>query len=99
VRQIETQKKRLNDVEDVIPVIVAINKSDLVEGAPLTVEGIREKDQTRVPWLFFASASTGLWKEIPDFVNRDLGRSAVELHKFRVNVKMEHKRFRKWTID
>jgi small GTP-binding protein len=41
------------------PVIVAINKTDLVDGAPITTEEIRAKYGAAFPTMFFVSARTG----------------------------------------
>jgi small GTP-binding protein len=41
------------------PVIVAINKTDLLDGAPITTEEIRAKYGGTFPTMFFVSARTG----------------------------------------
>jgi small GTP-binding protein len=40
------------------PIIIAINKMDLIEGAPLTMDGIREQ-LTEFEYLYFVSAKSG----------------------------------------
>jgi small GTP-binding protein len=41
------------------PIIVAINKTDLFDGAPMTQEEIRAKYGATFPVMFFVSARTG----------------------------------------
>jgi small GTP-binding protein len=41
------------------PVVVAINKTDLLEGAPITTEQIRAEYGKTFPTMFFVSARTG----------------------------------------
>jgi small GTP-binding protein len=51
-------RDRLFDSGERPPVIVAINKIDLLEGAPLTIEAVKAK-LTDFPSLYFVSARTG----------------------------------------
>lgn len=49
----------LHDANENPPVIVAINKIDLLEGAPMTMEEVRETYCEKFPKMFFVSARTG----------------------------------------
>ncbi|KAH0786158.1 small GTP-binding protein [Histomonas meleagridis] len=54
-----TWLERLNSTNAKIPVVVAINKSDLSEGAPITFDEVKEKYSQWLPVFFFVSAKTG----------------------------------------
>ena len=54
-----TWLERLNQKDTKIPVVVAINKSDLSEGAPITFDEVKEKYSQCLPIFFFVSAKTG----------------------------------------
>ena len=41
------------------PIVVAINKMDLIQGAPITIDEIRQQYADRFPLMFFVSARTG----------------------------------------
>jgi small GTP-binding protein len=41
------------------PIVVAINKTDLVDGAPMTTDEIRSRYGRQFPRMFFVSARTG----------------------------------------
>jgi small GTP-binding protein len=56
---IELWEKRLNESGESPSIIVAINKTDLLDGAPITMEAIREQYSAKYPNLFFVSARTG----------------------------------------
>jgi small GTP-binding protein len=56
---LERWHKRLTDADDTIPVVVAINKIDLVDGAPMPVDRVRDAYQDTFPDIFFVSARTG----------------------------------------
>jgi small GTP-binding protein len=51
--------ERLCETGEGAQVILAINKMDLLDGAPLTIEEVRRRYQTQFPHLFFVSAKTG----------------------------------------
>lgn len=59
IENIDTWRERLNDAGENPPIIVAINKTDMHEGAPSTQDEIRESLGERYPNLFFVSAKTG----------------------------------------
>lgn len=59
IENIDTWRYRLHDAGEDPPIIVAINKTDMHEGAPSTQEEIREALGDRYPNLFFVSAKTG----------------------------------------
>jgi GTPase SAR1 family protein len=52
-------RDRLFDSGERPPVIVAINKVDLLDGAPLTIEAVKAK-LIEFPSLYFVSARTGI---------------------------------------
>lgn len=54
-----TWLNRLYATENKIPVIVAINKSDLAEGAPISFFQLKEKYMNTFPIMFSVSAKTG----------------------------------------
>jgi small GTP-binding protein len=56
---LETWHEMLRQSGDDPPIIVAINKIDLIDGAPLTEEEIRTKYGKTFPDMFFVSARTG----------------------------------------
>jgi small GTP-binding protein len=56
---LERWHKRLTDADSTIPVVVAINKIDLVDGAPISVDRVRDAYQDKFPDIFFVSARTG----------------------------------------
>jgi small GTP-binding protein len=66
------------------PIIVAINKTDLLEGAPMTTEEIRTKYGAIFPVMFFVSARTGdsiatLFQQVGiAAMNRGVGNRPVE---------------------
>jgi small GTP-binding protein len=66
------------------PIIVAINKTDLLEGAPLNAEEIRTKYGALFPVMFFVSARTGdsistLFQQVGiAAMNHGVGSRAVE---------------------
>jgi small GTP-binding protein len=51
--------QRLSETGENASVILAINKMDLLDGAPQTIEEIRARYQGQFPHLFFVSAKTG----------------------------------------
>jgi 50S ribosomal subunit-associated GTPase HflX len=55
----ENWHEMLRQSGDDPPIVVAINKIDLLEGAPLTEEEIRTKYGKTFPNMFFVSARTG----------------------------------------
>jgi small GTP-binding protein len=59
VAHLEMWQERVRDQNTDVPIVVAINKTDMREGAPLTMDIIREKCQPLFPELFFVSARTG----------------------------------------
>jgi small GTP-binding protein len=56
---VQLWRDRLFNAGERPPVIVAINKIDLLEGAPLTIEAVKTKLAT-FPSLYFVSARTGV---------------------------------------
>jgi small GTP-binding protein len=52
-------EERLHESGEDPAIIVAVNKTDLLEGAPTTIEKIREQLSEKYPRLFFVSARTG----------------------------------------
>jgi small GTP-binding protein len=56
---IELWEKRLLESGETPSIIVAINKIDLLDGAPTTMEAIRDEYSAKYPNLFFVSARTG----------------------------------------
>lgn len=59
MEDLELWKERLNVAGENPPIIVAVNKTDMQEGAPLTLDGIKEKYGEKYPDLLFVSAKTG----------------------------------------
>jgi small GTP-binding protein len=59
VAHIEMWQEKVHDENKDVPIIVAINKTDMREGAPMTMDAIREKCQPLFPDIFFVSARTG----------------------------------------
>jgi small GTP-binding protein len=59
IDHIELWEERLHESGESPPVIVAINKIDMLDGAPTNIDSIREKLGDRYPALFFVSARTG----------------------------------------
>ena len=59
IKNLDTWLFRLHEAGEHPPIIVAINKTDILEGAPTTIEDIREEISTKYPNLFFVSAKTG----------------------------------------
>jgi small GTP-binding protein len=59
VASLEMWQERVRDENKDVPIVVAINKTDLREGAPMTMDGIREKCHPLFPDIFFVSARTG----------------------------------------
>ncbi|OHT02439.1 small GTP-binding protein [Tritrichomonas foetus] len=56
---LETWHERLHATGENPPIIVAINKIDMHEGAPMSIEQIRETYGQKFPNMFFVSARTG----------------------------------------
>jgi small GTP-binding protein len=59
VGHIELWQEKVREENPDVPIIVAINKTDMQEGAPMTMDSIREKCQPQFTDLFFVSARTG----------------------------------------
>jgi small GTP-binding protein len=59
VAHLEAWQARVRDENRDVPIVVAINKTDMREGAPMTMESIRDKCQPAFQELFFVSARTG----------------------------------------
>ena len=59
IKNLESWQERLRDANENPPFVVAINKTDMTEGAPMTYEEIREQYGEKYPNLFFVSAKTG----------------------------------------
>jgi small GTP-binding protein len=51
-------RDRLNEAGENPPIVIAINKMDLLEGAPMTIEGLKERF-AEFKYLCFVSARTG----------------------------------------
>jgi len=59
IKNLDVWLERLHNAGENPPIIVAINKTDIIEGAPMTPDQIREEYSERYPNLFFVSAKTG----------------------------------------
>lgn len=59
IENIDTWRDRLHEAGEYPPIIIAINKSDMQEGSPLTPDQIRDDIGGKYPNLFFVSARTG----------------------------------------
>ena len=59
LKNLEVWQERLKEANENPPFVVAINKTDMVDGAPMTIDQIREEYGEKYPNLFFVSAKTG----------------------------------------
>jgi small GTP-binding protein len=59
VEHLAMWQDRVRDKNKDVPIVVAINKVDMQEGAPMTMDAIREKWHALCPEIFFVSARTG----------------------------------------
>jgi small GTP-binding protein len=59
LKNLEAWRERLREANENPPIVVAVNKTDMVDGAPMTIEQIREEYGDKYPNLFFVSAKSG----------------------------------------
>lgn len=59
IANLEVWRDRLKATGENPPIVVAINKMDMQEGAPMTIDQIRETYGEKFPNMFFVSARTG----------------------------------------
>ena len=79
IENLDIWKDRLFAAGENPPIIVAINKVDLQDGAPMTLESLRDLYSEKYPNLFFVSARTG------DGVNELFAQVATEALKIYKN--------------